>query len=208
MGTSSSQMTILTNFMKKDNLLDLMKSKKTIFTSNDISLLWGNSDIDFVKKKIYRYLKAGKMYSVRRGIYAKDQNYNKYELATKIYTPSYISFETVLAKAGIIFQLYGQIFIASYLTREIIIDGQTYSFRKIKNSILINQMGIEVEDTYFTASPERAFLDVVYLNKEYHFDNLVNIDWNKVNKILPIYNNRRMEKKVKEYQNATQRGLN
>ena len=148
------------------------------------------------------------MYSVRRGIYAKDQNYNKYELATKIYTPSYISFETVLAKAGIIFQLYGQIFIASYLTREIIIDGQTYSFRKIKSSILLNPAGVEVKDTYFTASPERAFLDVVYLNKEYHFDNLVNIDWDKVNKILPIYNNRRMEKKVKEYQNATQRGLN
>ena len=148
---------------------------------------------------MYRYVKAGKICSVRRGIYAKDKNYDKYELATKIYTPSYISFETVLAKAGVIFQLYGQIFIASYLSRELLIGDQTYSFRKIKNSVLTNKTGMEEKDNYFIASPERAFLDVIYLNKEYHFDNLINIDWDEVYKILPIYNNKRVEKNVKRY---------
>lgn len=186
--------------MKKDHLLDLMRSKNTIFTTDDVSLQWEEPDISFVRKKIYRYLKAGKLYSVRKGIYAKDKNYNKFELATKIYTPAYVSFETVLAKAGVIFQYYGQIFVASYLTRELEIDGQVYSFKKLKDSLLIHQAGIEKKDNYFMASPERAFLDVVYLNKEYHFDNLININWDEVNKILPIYNNRRMEKKLKRYQ--------
>ncbi|MBU4299497.1 hypothetical protein KJ636_05660 [Patescibacteria group bacterium] len=185
--------------MKKDYILDLMRAKNTVFTTNDVSLLWGESDVNFVRKKIHRYLKAEKIYSVRKGIYTKDKNYNKYELATKIYTPSYVSFETVLGQSGIIFQFYSQIFIASYLTRELTVDGQMYSFKKIKNSILTNQAGIEVKDNYFIASPERAFLDVVYLNKEYHFDNLINIDWNRVYEILPIYNNKRMEKKVKKY---------
>ena len=194
--------------MEKDYILDIMRSKNTIFTTDDVSLLWGESDVNFVRKKIYRYLKAGKMYSVRKGIYTKDKNYNQYELATKIYTPSYISFETVLAKDGVVFQLYGQIFVASYLTRELTIDGQTYSFKKIKDSILTDKTGIEVKDNYFIASPERAFLDVVYLNKEYHFDNLINIDWNKVYEILSIYDNKRMVKKVKKYQAAAQKGLN
>ncbi len=194
--------------MEKDYILDIMRSKNTIFTTDDVSLLWGESDVNFVRKKIYRYLKAGKMYSVRKGIYTKDKNYNQYELATKIYTPSYISFETVLAKAGVVFQLYGQIFVASYLTRELTIDGQTYSFKKIKDSILTDKTGIEVKDNYFIASPERAFLDVVYLNKEYHFDNLINIDWDKVYEILSIYDNKRMVKKVKKYQEAAQKGLN
>jgi len=49
---------------------------------------------------------------------------------------------------------------------------------------------------------------VIYLNKEYHFDNLINIDWNKVYRILPIYNNKRMEKKVKRYKEAEEKGLN
>ena len=193
--------------MEKDYLLDIMRSKNTVFTASDISLLWGKSDANFVRKKIYRYIKTGKIYSIRRGIYAKDKNYNKYELATKIYTPSYISFETVLAKAGIIFQFYGQIFTASYLTRELKIDGQTYSFKKIKDPVLINKTGIEEKDNYYIASPERAFLDVVYLNKNYYFDNLINIDWDKVYEILPIYNNKRMKRKIEKYKEETQKEL-
>jgi len=195
--------------MEKDNLLDLMRSKNTIFTIKDVALLWGESDVNFVRKKIYRFVKAGKLYSVRRGIYAKDRNYEKYELATKIFTPSYVSFETVLAKAGVIFQFYSQVFVASYLTRELTIDGQTYSLKKIKDTILTNRAGIEAKENYFIASPERAFLDVVYLNKDYHFDNLLPLDWNKIVEILPIYGgNKRMEVKIKRYREAAQKGLN
>jgi len=188
--------------MKKDYLLDLMRSKNTVFTTKDIALIWNEPRADFVRKKLYRYGKSGKLYSMRKGMYAKDEKYDKYELAAKIFTPAYISFETVLAKSGVIFQFYNQIFIASYLTRELIIGGQTYSFKKIKNSILTNQAGIETNGNYFIASSERAFLDVVYLNKEYHFDSLLNIDWDKVMEILPIYNNKRMEEKIKKYREA------
>lgn len=189
--------------MEKDYLMELMRSKNTIFTTKDVALLWGESDVNFVRKKMYRYIKTGKLYSVRKGVYAKDKNYEKYELATKIFTPSYISFETVLTKAGVVFQFYGQVFAASYLTREFTIDDQVYVLKKIKDPILTNQTGIEVKENYFIASPERAFLDVVYLNKEYHFDNLSGINWDKVDKILPIYGgNKRMAAKVKKYREA------
>lgn len=195
--------------MEKDQLLDLMRLKNTIFTTKDVSLFWNEPRVDFVRKKLYRYLKSGKIKSVRKGIYAKDKNYNKYELASKIFTPAYISFETVLAKAGVIFQFYGQIFVASYLTRELTIDGQNYSFKKIKDSILTNRIGIETKDNYFIASPERALLDIVYLNKDYHFDNLANINWDKVLEILPIYGgNKRMAVKIKKYREAAEKGLN
>lgn len=195
--------------MEKDQLLDLMRLKNTIFTTKDVSLFWNEPRVDFVRKKLYRYLKSGKIKSVRKGIYAKDKNYNKYELASKIFTPAYVSFETVLAKAGVIFQFYSQIFVASYLTRELIIDGQNYSFKKIKDAILTNRIGIETKDNYFVASPERAFLDLVYLNKDYHFDNLTNINWNKVSEILPIYGgNKRMAVKIKKYKAAAEKGLN
>lgn len=185
--------------MEKDHILDLMRSNKTVFTFKDVVLLWEESDVNFVKKKINRYVKAGKLNSIRRGIYSKDKNYDKYELATKIYTPSYISFETVLAKAGVIFQFYGQIFIASYVTREIITDNQIYSYKKIKDSILTNSAGVEIKDNYHIASPERAFLDSVYSSKGYHFDNLSPLNWDKVFEILPIYKNKSMEKRVKKY---------
>ena len=186
--------------MEKDYILDLMRSKKTVLTFKDLILLWGESDVNFVKKKINRYVKSRKMNAVRRGIYSKDTNYDKYELATKIYTPSYVSMETVLGAKGITFQLYGQIFVASYATKEIECDGQKFSFKKIKDTILTNQTGIEVRENYSIATQERAFLDVIYLNKDYHFDNLSVLDWKKVDEILPIYGgNKRMAKMVKMF---------
>lgn len=194
--------------MEKDYLLDLMRSKKTVFTFKDLILLWGVSDVNFVKKKIHRYVKAGKMNSIRRGMYSKDTEYNVYELATKIYTPSYVSFETVLGAAGITFQLYGQIFVASYTTKEIECDGQKYSFKKIQDTILTNHIGIEHRENYSIASPERAFLDVIYLNKDYHFDNTSSLDWEKVYEILPIYGgNKRMANRVTMYHEACTENL-
>jgi len=184
--------------MRKDHLLDLMRSKKTVFTFNDIILIWGESDVNFIKKKINRYVRVGKLYSIRKGIYSKDKNYDKYELATKIYTPAYISLETVLIAAGINFQSYGQIFVVSYQTKEIECDGQKYAYKKIKNTILTNQKGVELKENYNIASPERAFLDIIYLHKNYHFDNLSSLNWDKVYEILPIYGgNRRMAGMIK-----------
>lgn len=187
--------------MPKSPILSIYKSTNTVFSTKDVALLWQESDIRLVKKRLYRYAKSEKLYSIRRGFYAKDKNYNKFELATKIYTPSYISLETVLAKAGITFQLYNRTFVVSYLTREITADGQKYTFRKIKDSLLTNTAGVEQRENYAIATSERAFLDTVYLNKNYHFDNLSNLDWKKVFEILPIYNNMRVEKAVKSYQN-------
>jgi hypothetical protein len=190
--------------VKRDYLLELMRAKSTVFTTSEIALLWGESNVQMVRKKLYRYVKTDKLFSLRKGIYTKDKKYDKYELATKILTPAYVSLETVLARAGVIFQFYSQIFITSYLTREITIDGQTYSFKKIKDTILTNRSGIEGKDNYFIATPERALLDVLYLNKDYHFDNLDNIDWQKVNAILPIYGgNKRIERLVKKFSKAT-----
>ena len=188
------------NKPKKGEYVDvLLRSSRTIFSTKDVALLWGEEREDTVSARLNKYVKSGKLIRVRRGLYAKDKNYDKFELATKIYTPSYISFETVLAKAGIVFQFYGQIFVASYVTREVKVDDQTYAYKRIRDSILTNHAGIKAKNDYHIASPERAFLDVVYSNKDYHFDNLSPLNWERVFEILPIYENKNMEKKVKRY---------
>jgi hypothetical protein len=177
----------------------LLRSSKTIFSTKDAALLWSEERKQTVSGRLDKYVKAGKLIRIRRGIYAKDKNYNRFELATRIYTPSYISFETVLTRSGINFQYYGNIFVASYITREIEADGQKISFIRMKDYVLSNTVGIEHTDDIATATKERAFLDRVYVSKDYHFDNLDILDWNKIFEILPIYHNKRMEKKVKIY---------
>ena len=135
--------------LKKGEYLDtLLRSNKTIFSTKDVALLWGGEGEAAARVRLSYYVRAGKLIRVHRGLYAKDKNYDKFELATKIYTPSYISFETVLAKTGVVFQFYGQIFIASYVTREIIADGQTYSYKRIKDSILTSPVGVELKGNY------------------------------------------------------------
>lgn len=184
---------------KGEYLEVLLRSPKTVFSTKDVALLWGEERETTISGRLNKYVKAGKLVRVRRGIYAKDETYDRFELATRIYTPSYISFETVLTRNGINFQYYGNIFVASYVTREIEVGGQSITFVRMKDYVLSNTVGIEHKDGYAIATAERAFLDRIYISKDYHFDNLSPLDWDKVFAILPIYHNKRMNRKVKQY---------
>jgi len=186
-------------FMEKASILSILRGENTVFTFKDVLLASGETNVPLLKRRINYYVKNKELYPIRRGIYAKDKNYDRLELANKVYTPAYISFETVLAREGIVFQQYDQIFVASYLTREISCDGQSYVFRQMKDNVLTNSLGIEKKGNYHIASKERAFLDTIYLNKSYHFDNLSSIDWDKCFEMISIYDNKAMERRLKSY---------
>ncbi|MFO7981614.1 MAG: hypothetical protein R6V00_12415 [Candidatus Aminicenantes bacterium] len=186
--------------MKKVSILSILRKGNTVFTFKDILLSSSETNPALLKRRIHYYVKNKELYPIRKGIYAKDKNYDRQELANKIYTPSYISLETVLSQEGVVFQHYNQIFAVSYLTREITCDGQKYVFRKVKDRILMSSLGIEKRDHYFIASRERAFLDTVYLNKNYYFDNLSSINWDQCFDMLSIYKNKAMEKRLNSYQ--------
>lgn len=187
--------------MERGFLNEILRSPQGVFSFKDLILLWGGIDRLTAGSRVNYYTRKGHLYPIRKGLYAKNKEYDKLELATKILAPSYISFETVLGTAGVTFQFYGKIFLASYQSREITCDGQVYQFRKIKDAMLTSDMGMERRENYSIASPERAFLDVAYLFKDYHFDNLSPLNWSKIWEILPIYGgNKRMERQIKEYQ--------
>ena len=65
--------------------------------------------------------------------------------------------------------------------------------------MLTNMMGITQRDHFFIADKERAFLDTIYLNKDYHFDNLNSINWDKCVEMMKLYENKNMEKRVMRY---------
>lgn len=191
---------------ENDGILTLYQSKNTVFTAKEVALLWRETNSDRLKRRLNYYVKSGKLYHLRRGVYAKSLNYNHYELSNKIYAPSYVSLETVLKNEGIIFQHYASVFAASYLTREIAVDDRAYVYRRLKENILVNQSGVKCEGNFFFATKERAFLDTLYLNKDYHFDNLTPLDWKVCFELAPIYESHtlplRVEKLFKESKNA------
>ncbi len=184
--------------MTKDILKKLYQSKQTVFSFKDISLILGETNKDNLKSKIAYYVKNNDLLRLRKGIYALDKDYDRLELATKIYTPSYISFETVLAKEGVTFQYYERIFVASYLSREIEVDKQTIEYVKIKKNILVNRKGLIDKGSYYIASPERAFLDRIYTVNNYYFDNPETLDRDKAFDLVKIYNSENMGKQIKK----------
>lgn len=181
---------------KGNHLSTLLRSDKSVFTIKDIALLWQEADTNTSRVRLNYYVKKGSLYHLRRGLYAKSKDYNPLELATKIFIPSYISFETILAKEGLVFQYQKTITLASYLTRKINIENQIYSFKKIKDRVLMDNSGILNDDQTSIATKERAFLDTLYLSSDYHFDNLRSLNWERIHDILPIYNNQRMARVV------------
>jgi len=183
--------------MTKGNYLTtILRSPKTVFTFKDIVLLWHEASTTAARVRLNYFVKKGELYRIRKGLYAKNEAYNKLELATRILIPSYVSFETVLSKEGLIFQYYEPILVASYDTRKITIGQQVYSFRKIKNEVLINSAGVEHVQETSIATKERAFLDMLYVNGSYHFDNTRPLNWDTVFELLPIYRNQEMVKRV------------
>ncbi len=159
-------------------------------------MLIGETNFESLNKRLNYYIQKGKLFNPRKGIYAK-QAYSMNELACLLYTPSYISLEFVLQQAGVIFQFNSQITVVSYLSRTIEIEGIALSFRKIKNEILIDTFGINTDDKGVSmATPERALLDILYLNSNYYFDNLNLIDVDLIFKILPIYKSKVLTKRV------------
>jgi len=183
--------------MQQDSLLkDILRSTQTVFAMKELLLMWGKANPNLLRSRLSYYVSKGYLYHLRRGLYAKNRDYDRFEVATKILIPAYVSFETVLLQAGVIFQWYQRIFIASYQTRIIECDTQVYEFRKIKGPLLTNIQGIKLLPQYSIATTERAFLDTLYLYKGYWFDNLSAIDWKNVFELLPIYENKRLEKQV------------
>lgn len=178
---------------KVDIILAIYSDNRTVFRLKDIGLLTSETNFLSLNKKLNYYVRTGKLLNPRKGIYTKP-GYSLEEMACTIYTPSYISLEYVLQKAGVLFQYDSRLTVICNLSRILEFENQTYFFRKIKGELLINTLGvIRKENQINIATPERALLDLLYLNPVYYFDNLKSLNKELIFKILPIYQSKTMK---------------
>lgn len=183
---------------KKRFLPTLYASKSTVFTVNEVALMFPELAGTNLSRKLSYYVKTDGLIRPRKGVYAK-KNYNFWELANKLYSPSYVSFVTVLEKEGLIFQHSSVVYMASYVNRDVTVDARIIRYNEIKKSILVNSAGVKEADGVWVASKERAFLDIVYLWGDFFIDNLSLLDWDEVFRIMKIYESKALEKRVRSY---------
>ena len=178
---------------------DLYKTNQTIFNMNDLALIWSLSEKTKVQDRARYYAKTGKLINLKRGLYALSKDYEYFELASKLSNPSYISLETVLAAEGLVFQSYETIFSVAFKNSSFQLEGRDYVFKQVKKSIISDTRGLVNKNNYWIADKERAFLDVLYLYKDYHFDNLLSINWDYAFELVELYENKAMLERLKEY---------
>jgi len=156
----------------------------------------GCDDSGRLTKSLHYYANEGRILNPRRGIYTKT-NYDVREMACSLFRPSYISLEYVLQRAGVVFQWDDSITCVSYLSRSVEVDGKQFQYRKISREVWIGMEGIEQQDNVAIATPERAFLDLVYLSAgNCYFDNLRPLSQKRVREILPFYRSKVLNERV------------
>lgn len=181
----------------KDFLLAIYQAPASVFRLKDIALLVNESRFDTLNRRLNSYVRAGRLLSPHRGIYAKP-GFTIEEIACKLYTPSYISLQYVLQKSGIIFQHDSAVTLVSYLGRAVEQGGESLVYRKIKGAVLVNTSGIIRKNNTSIATAERAFLDLCYLEKDYYFDNLHLLNREIVADLLHVYQNATLTTRVEK----------
>lgn len=148
--------------MRDTELLKRLRATgKEFFTIPDLEKVTGLGK-DSLYVALSRLTERGVLRRAARGIYVFPDNYPTVErIATQLYFPCYLSFESVLSRAGVLSLVpYVFSFATPRKTRRLRVLDQVVEYRKLREDLFF---GFEKEEGYYLARPEKAFLDSLYL---------------------------------------------
>lgn len=134
-------------------------------------LLAGDVDPNYLRRQLSEWVSAGKVWQLRRGLYALAPPYQKVKphpflVANRLVSGSYVSTEAALAYYGLIPEYVATV--TSVTTRR---PGQwstplgDYFYRHIQNDLFFGSehQSVDREQHAFVATAEKALLDLIYL---------------------------------------------
>jgi hypothetical protein len=165
---------------------ELLKLDRKIYHTNDLAILWDISNKNTLYTTIKRYVQKGVLIPVYKGLYSTLplSQLDPLQLGKAvIHRYTYLTTESVLAQAGVIFQAVYAVTFVSNTSKKVSVGTMSFLFRQLKEQYLNNPTGISNQNGVFVATPERAAADMLYFNPRYHFDVPENIDFKKVKSI-------------------------
>lgn len=195
--------------------LELKESLKdfTVFSLSDIERI----DSNFHRRRLNEWQEKGYIKKIIKGYYIfsdLELNENKlFEIANRIYKPSYISLEIALSYYHLIPEsVYTITSVSTQKTYKFTTRIATFSYRSIKPSLYFGYNIIQYDEKHFKiASIEKALLDYFYLhpgvktgpdfgslriNKDI-FHKSVNEA--KVHSLLEKFNQKSLEKRISNF---------
>ncbi|MDR0887368.1 MAG: hypothetical protein LBM97_01615 [Candidatus Nomurabacteria bacterium] len=169
---------------------EILQSRHSVFTLDDLSVLWGQSKRSDTRQSARNYATQGKLFRIKRGIYSIRREPDIFAIANKLVVPSYITGFTVLIREGLSFQASDTIHNASIHSRKMKLGEVSFYYNKMSDKLFYNKTGIREESGTFFASVERAICDMLYFNVRPQIDFYDKVDWEKLLEIAKIYGNK------------------
>jgi len=113
---------------------------------------------------LHRLVQYGVLERLRRGVYQLAlRPADVPRLANLLYMPSYLSFESALARYGILSQIpYTVTFATTRRSKRMTLGTTVVEFHQLRNDLFF---GYTLEQGLYLAEPEKALLDELYLLK-------------------------------------------
>ena len=147
-------------------------SGEPVFTST--VLMAGNVSAEDIRRQLARWVRAGKIVPLRRGLYSLAPPYRKTDphpflVANAMKSASYVSLQSALAFYGLIPEYTPVVTSVTTGRPEHIETGLgAFSFSHVKKSWFTGYRRVEVApgQPVFLATPEKSLLDLVYLTPQ------------------------------------------
>jgi predicted transcriptional regulator of viral defense system len=172
------------------------------------------ADAPGLKTNLHRWQKKGRVIRLRRGVYVLNQEDSRIRpsrlfLAKEIYGPSYVSMEYALSVYGLIPEQTAAVTsICTKKTMSFKNKFGSFIYQHIKTSAFagFEQEKDEAGLAYFMATPEKALVDFIYLNRNrikgdykqvllqsYRMQNLETLDFEKLHGYASLFENTKLE---------------
>jgi len=196
--------------MEFNSLLKLI-GDEPIFESS--ILLAGDVDPKLIRIQLSRWIKAGKIYQLRRGLYSIAPLYQRQQphpflVANHLQKASYVSLQSALSFYGLIPEVVNiTTSVSTGRPERLETPLGTYEFRHIKTDFLFGYRMTELgEQSALIASPEKALLDLIYFQpggdspaylKELRLQNTEKLDKDILRTQSEKFNTPKLQKAVK-----------
>lgn len=155
--------------MTNDFYSKVMSSvQSSIFTDEDLKLIFSGKELHQIHNSLSYHLKMKHMIKYKRGVYSLAglrAVISVYELASKLYGPSYISFESALSHHGLIPEAVYEVTSACFQKKMKMFKTKVGNFSYVHSPVDPFLLEVEKIDHALMATPIRALFDTIYKRK-------------------------------------------
>lgn len=133
-------------------------------------LLAGDVQPEYIRLQLDRWIKAGKIHQLRRGIYMLAAPYQKkkphpFLIANWLQKPSYVSMQSALSFYGMIPDIVNEtVSVTSVRNERLHTHLGDFEFRHVSKNFFVGYRLLDLAGQQaFVATPEKAILDLIYL---------------------------------------------